>query len=140
MKYFSDGGDYIVVLAKGEELKTSLTEFVKKTNTATAWLNAIGAALEVELAYYHLDKKEYVYKTFTGPLEITSLSGNISTKNAKPLFHIHGTFASENYGAIGGHIRKLVVAATCEVYVQKNSMNLTRRKDSGIGLDLLEQG
>ncbi len=139
MRFFSSGQDYIVILQKGEELKETLTDFVKKTRLDSAWLQAIGAALEVELAYYHLESQEYQWKTFAGPLEITNLTGNISSKDGEPLFHIHGTLTNESYGAIGGHIRTLKVAATCEIFVQKFSLKLTRKHDPDVGLELLQE-
>ncbi len=132
------GTNYVVVLAKGDKLMESLRQFVKQSNIATAWLQGLGAAMEVELAYYDLDAQEYKWKAFTGPLEITNLQGNIAQKQGQPVFHIHGTFAQSNYGSVGGHLKELTVGATCEILVQKVDAKLTRQRDDAVGLELLQ--
>jgi hypothetical protein len=137
MTYYGAGPDYVVVLARGEEIMASLREFVQKNKVHTAWLQALGAALEVELGYYNLDNQQYHWKTFTGPLEITNLTGNITQKDGEPVFHIHGAFASDDYGATGGHVRKMTAAATTEILIHKLDVKLTRKHDSAVGLDLL---
>ncbi len=138
MRYFKDEQKYVVVLEKGEDLFAALSQFAKEAGVDTAWLQGIGAALEVELGYYQLDKQEYHWKSFEGPLEIASLQGNIAQKDGQPVFHVHGTFATDDYGAIAGHVKKLVVAATCEIFIHKLEHKLTRAHDAGVGLELLQ--
>ena len=138
MQIYRDGDSYVVVLKLGEELFESLTNFVKQNELKSAWFDGLGAAKEVELGYYRLDDKQYSWKTFVGPLEITGLHGNIVLKDCQPVFHAHGSFADGSYKVIGGHIKRLMVAGTCEILVSKLNLALTRKFDDEVGLELLE--
>ena len=137
MKHYQDKQKYIVVLKKGEDLMEGLRQFCKESGVNKAWLQGLGAALSVELGYYHLDDQKYTWKTFDGPMEITSLNGNIVQKDGQPMFHMHGTFSGPDYGTIGGHIKSLTIAGTCEILVHKMDTKLTRAHDEQVGLDLL---
>lgn len=126
-----------MVLKKGEELFESLSDFAKQNKLKIAWFQGFGAAKKVELGYYHLDKKEYEWQKFDGPLEITGLHGNIVQKDGHPAFHAHGTFANDQYQTIGGHIKTLRVAGTCEILITKLDLSLSRSHDDEVGLDLI---
>jgi len=140
MKYFKADNDYIVVLQKGENLHKCLTQFAKETDTKTAWLQGLGAALELQIGYYDLDAKEYKWRQITGAHEITGMQGNIvRDEHGEPLFHIHGTFSDTECKAYGGHINHLVVGGTCEILVKPLSLELTRQIDIATGLNLLCQ-
>ncbi len=139
MKYFRDGQNYLVVLKKGEELFDCLEQFVRETKTWAGWFDGLGAALEVELGFYDLDVQQYHWKTFPGPLEIAGLHGNIAQKDGQPAFHAHGSFAGADYRAFGGHIRKLIVAGTCELLIQPLNFKLIRQLEAETGLPLLSE-
>lgn len=138
MRYYGGESSYVVVLAKGEELMDCLRQFVKDSGVSTAWLQGLGAALEVEVGYYELENQKYQWQTLSGPLEITALAGNIVHKEGEAVFHIHGTFGGKDYSCMGGHVKRLVVAATCEIFVQKINHALTRQRDPSVGLELLQ--
>lgn len=137
MRYYKDEQKYILILKKGEKLRASLQKFASETVVKTAWFQALGAALNVEIGYYHLDRQEYQWKKLSGPLEITALSGNIVQKDRTPKIHMHGNFSDENYQVIGGHVKDLVVAGTCEILLQPLNFDLTRKLDDEVGLELL---
>src|SRR3990167_720971 len=138
MKFYKDGELHVVVLRKGEEVFESLTEFAKQTDVNNAWFQALGAALEVELGYYNLDEQKYSWRVFSGPLEITGLQGNIAQKDGQPVFHAHGSFADDSYNVVGGHIKRLIVAGTCELFITPLNLKLTRQLDDEVGLELLQ--
>lgn len=137
MRYYQSEQNYIVILARGDELFESLNRFAKETDVHSAWISGLGGALEVEMAFYDLEIKRYTWKRFEGPLEITNLTGDIIQKDGEPYLHIHGTFSNTSFGAIGGHLKKLVVAGTCELLVQPLSQKLSRELDEETGLDLI---
>ncbi|OGL36166.1 hypothetical protein A3F05_02595 [Candidatus Saccharibacteria bacterium RIFCSPHIGHO2_12_FULL_47_17] len=138
MKFYKDGDSYVVILKLGEELFGSLANFATQNNLKTAWFEAFGATKEVELGYYNLEAQKYVWRVFSGPLEITGLQGNIAQKDGQPVFHAHGSFADESYNVVGGHIKKLVVAGTCELFITPLNLKLTRQLDDEVGLELLQ--
>ncbi|OGL26349.1 hypothetical protein A3E49_02995 [Candidatus Saccharibacteria bacterium RIFCSPHIGHO2_12_FULL_49_19] len=138
MRYYTSDQNYIVILAKGDELFESLSQFVKESGMHSAWITGLGGALEAEMAFFDLDIKRYTWKKLSGPLEITSLTGNVVQKNGESFLHIHSTLTDTSYNAVGGHLRKLVVAGTCEIFVQKLDQKLTRELDEETGLDLVQ--
>lgn len=139
MTYKFDGYNWIVRLEKGEKLVESLNKLAEQENLPSVWLNAIGAALTVELGYYDLEKQEYNWQRFEETMEITGLQGNLAYENGQPIWHIHGTFSKGDYSVVGGHVRELTVAGTCEIFLHKwYGDKLTRAQDQEVGLKLLD--
>lgn len=139
MKIFDTHDHYVIVLAKGENLIECLEQFVAQKNVKTAWLQGLGAALELEIGYYDLDTKEYKWRQLQGTHEITAMQGNMTRdSNNQPIFHIHGTFSDTESRAYGGHIKRLIVAGACEILIRPlEGLNLTRQTDPATGLNLL---
>jgi hypothetical protein len=138
MTYSYDGWNYVIVLKMGEELIEGLQQFVKETDIKAGWINGMGAALGVELGYYNLKKREYKWRTFDQPCEIVNLQGNIGRdQKNQPNFHLHGVIADEDYQTVGGHINKLLVGGTCEIFVHEFRQPLEREFDDETGLRLL---
>lgn len=137
MRFYKSDDSYVVVLKLGEELFEALADFCQQSELQSGWFDAFGAVKTVELGYYHLDKQEYQWQQFEGPLEVTSLHGNIVQKDGQPVFHAHGTFFNAEYQAVGGHIKHLVVAGTLEILVSPLKTKLTRKLDDEVGLELL---
>jgi uncharacterized protein len=50
---------FVVVLSTGEEVFSSLNDFLKRENVHAAQLTAIGALSELVLMYFDWEKKEY---------------------------------------------------------------------------------
>ena len=139
MKHKCDGYNYIVRLERGEELISTLTNLVEDDNIPTCWISGLGASSKVELGFYDIDRHEYHWQTFDEPMEILSLSGNISWLEGKPNLHIHGSLSKKDYSSVGGHVKSLVVNGTCEIFLHKwDSDKLNRKADSEVGLNLLD--
>lgn len=129
----------LVRLEYGEELHAQLAEHARQTGDKGAWLQGIGGANKVTLGFYDLPTKQYQWKTFGEPMEIVSLSGNLSWVDGKPFWHIHGVFSARNYHTVGGHIKELYVGPTCELKVAPLGTALSRSYDEETGLPLLSQ-
>ncbi len=124
---------------KGENLIESLTKLIKQENIPSCWINAIGAASEVRLAYYDLENKEYDGETIMELMEITGLQGNLAWKGGELVIHLHGTVSKKDMSVVGGHVQDLIVGGTCEVFLHKwYAKNLTRTQDPKTGLSLLD--
>lgn len=138
MKHFTRDDSYILVLEKGELLHECLRDFMLDMGIVTAWVQGIGAAIELEVGYYDLELQTYRWKQFNGPYEITSLHGNVvRDTDAMPQLHLHGTFSDTECNAVGGHVNKLVVGGTCELLIKDLKIPVTRSKDDATGLNLL---
>ncbi len=139
MIYRFDGYNYVIRLNKGELLVESLTKLAKELELDGVWLNGIGGAQWAELGFYDLSNQRYEFKKIDQLLEITALQGNVSLKKGEPVFHVHGTFSDAKLQAIGGHVKELCVAGTCEIYLHTIfGEPLTREFDGEVGLPLLQ--
>lgn len=137
MDEFANKESYVVVLEHGSELHKALGEHARDHELASAWVEGIGAAERTTLGIYHLGEKQYTWKEFEAPLEILSLKGNLSWVDGEPFWHIHGVFSDENFTSFGGHVKELVVGATCELLITPLEVPTTRVFDDETGLKLL---
>jgi len=148
MKVKKLGTHYIIRLDSGEEIVKTLTEFAQAKKIKSAFLLGLGAAKELTLGFYDLEKKAYIRRFFPTEWEITNLVGNIAwleeakqsvhqAKRDEPILHIHIVLSSSNFNTIGGHLFSGTVTATCEILIMVLDAKLKRSRDSATGLNLL---
>lgn len=134
-----DSYNYTVRLDRGERLSEAMEEFLASNELEGASVTAVGGAEHLELGFYDLNARQYLWKTFPNLYEITSLLGTIALdERGKPMLHLHGTFAGRDYQVIGGHVQDFVVGGTCELFVHRTYQPLKRRPDDATGLKLLD--
>ena len=139
MTYRFDGYNYIVVFKKGEELVEKLLQFAGHNGLKGCWVEGIGGALELELGYYDVEKRTYKWQTYPTVCEIASLQGTIAQdEKDEPVVHLHGVFSGNDYQTVGGHVRRLIVGGTCELFVHVFQQPLNRQFDGETGLKLLQ--
>lgn len=136
MKYTQSGNTYLLVLNKGEEIVSALTQFATETNLTCATVTGIGATDDAELGVFDTFEKQYYTKQIRAMTEITALCGNVTQKDGKPYVHLHATLATM-FDVVGGHLTKAVVSATCEIFVQAFPIATNRQFDSVVGINLL---
>lgn len=122
---------------KGEEVLTKLQEYCDENKIVAGSFHALGAAGEVVLSYYNLDKKIYEDTTLSEDVEIASMIGNIAVMNDTYIIHSHGVFGRRDFSTVGGHIKSLVVSATCEVTLTVFDKEMKRAFNEETGLNLL---
>jgi uncharacterized protein len=129
-----------LVLEKGEELVSTLTRFCEERQIHWVQFQAIGAVEDVEIGYYDLEAKEYVFRQEPGPFEVSSMDGNVTELNSLPVPHIHAVLsrADESLETIGGHIRRATVHITLEMCLWEITQPLVRRFDDETGLNLID--
>lgn len=138
MKYRKNSQGYILRLEKGDKIIDTIAKFCREESIFSASILGIGAVTSVELGYYRLDKKDYDWKIFDIPMEVVSLTGNLTTVDSQPFLHIHTVLADSEYQAIGGHLKEGTVNATLEIFMQTLSTPISRTLDEDIGLKLLQ--
>ena len=136
MKYTQSGNTYLLVLNKGEEIVSALTQFASQTNLTCATVSGIGATDDAELGVFDTFEKQYYTKQIRAMTEITALCGNITQKDGKPYVHLHATLATM-FDVVGGHLTKAIVSATAEIFVQAFPIATDRQFDSAVGINLL---
>ncbi len=137
MRFKKTNKGYIIRLLKNENLIEELTNFCNENAIQSGIFYGIGAVLDAELGFYHLDKKEYEFKKLNKPLEIVSLTGNIALVDNKPFLHIHTVLSDIDFSCMGGHLKNAIVGATCEVFLFDFEEDIERIYDEDIGLKLL---
>ena len=136
MKYTQSGNTYLLVLQKGEEIISALTQFAAKTNLTCATVSGIGATDDAEMGVFDTFEKQYYTKQIRAMTEITALCGNITQKDGKPYVHLHATLATM-FDVVGGHLSKAIVSATAEIFVTAYPIATNRQFDSAVGINLL---
>lgn len=118
---------------------SKLKKFAEENKITAASFSIIGAAKEVELAWYDVDVKEYTTKTLKEKLEIVSMLGNVGVMDKDTIVHSHGVFSNKEMQTMGGHINKVIVAAACEITLQKLKGTIKREYSEEIGLNLMKE-
>ncbi|MEX0877850.1 MAG: PPC domain-containing DNA-binding protein [Candidatus Spechtbacterales bacterium] len=129
---------YILRLDPGEEFISSVQDFCVANKIENGWIQSIGSAKELEIAYFNLDKKDYDTSAFVEFVEILNISGNIAIKDGKPFCHAHGVFGRSDMSTIGGHVIRCVISATAEVYIGVGEGKIHREFDKETNLYLLK--
>lgn len=135
---FEENKKYILRFDRGEEVLTKLTNFCEEKDIKAGFFNGIGATQKVELAWYDIDAKKYKEKNVSEKLEILNLSGNIAKMEEKTIIHCHGIFGNADMQTCGGHVKSLIVAATCEIFLETFDKKVERKYSEEIGLNLLQ--
>jgi len=136
-RILQDNNTYVISGKRGEELIGGIKEFCKEYRIEAAFFHVIGAASEVELAWYDLGAKQYVTALFQENLEVVSLTGNVSKLGNDLVVHSHGVFSSKTMETKGGHANKIVISGACEIVLTRIEGSLDRVYDDKTGLNLL---
>ena len=138
MQYVKYNNDYILRIDKNEEIVNTIKEFCIKNNIKNGTITGIGNTNKIILSLYDTNQKGYINKTLEEPLEITTLNGNVSTKNNEPYLHIHINVSNKDFQVFGGHLNECYVAATCEITIHKIDGFAKRNFDQETGLNLYD--
>lgn len=129
---------FLLRFDRNEELTSGLIDFCKQKEIKGASFTALGAAKKLTISFYNLPDKTYEDHDVIENTEIVSVTGNVAMMDGQIAIHAHGVFAKQDLATIGGHIKKLVVYATCEVTLWKLSGTIERTYDDETGLNLLK--
>ncbi|MBI5530187.1 MAG: DNA-binding protein [Candidatus Doudnabacteria bacterium] len=132
-----DGRRYVLRFDKDEDVVAGLEKFMADSQVAACSFNGVGAAASLELGYFNTHLKEYRRKPILDALEIISFTGNGATVAGKPTVHCHGIFSGTDFVTLGGHVFKLIVSVTCEIFLIKLDGELKRELNPDFNLNLL---
>ena len=125
-------------LAKGEDLLVALSKLTQKHGITLGEVSAIGAVSQARVGFYNQAERKYYYLDLARPLEILSLTGNVSLKDGKPMVHAHVTLGDQDGQAFGGHLAEGTLVFACEFTIQEyqSTTALVRQMDGPTGLFL----
>lgn len=138
MKYKRFGEDIVARLEVGEEVVASLAEIAEREGVTFASVSGIGAADDIAVSVYDVKAKKYFDNEFREPMEITSILGTVSEMDGEPYIHIHLTAGRADGTVIGGHLKRAVISATCELVLHTVYGRVPRFYDERTGLNLME--
>jgi predicted DNA-binding protein with PD1-like motif len=136
MKSRREGNRIFVRLEKGDEVHSSLVAIAEREQIFAGWLSGIGAASEVELGYYDLERKDYGRVRVEGEVEVASVSGSVGLVDGKPFVHLHAVVSDRQCLARGGHLFHAVTTATLEFLLVVGETPIERTFDETTGLKL----
>lgn len=138
MEYKQFGNHYVMRVDPGEEILEKIEELCRREEIRLGSAVGLGAANRAVVGLFDTVNKVYKKKELTGPMEITSLVGNISTKDGQTYLHFHVNLCDEEMKIFGGHMNACYVSATSEITVTKLEGTVERRMDEKIGLNLYQ--
>jgi hypothetical protein len=133
MQYKKIDNTYAVRILKGEDVIEKIKQLLIDESIQTGTLTGLGAADFIEIGIYDTVEKIYKTKVYKGAYEVTSLIGNISTKDGEPYMHIHINFSDSDNNVYGGHLVKCVIAVTSEIFITVLNGTIERKLDENIG-------
>lgn len=136
MKYQPTQDGFVIVLDRGDEIISSLTQWAEQQKILSGFFVGIGAVENTTLAYYDLDLKRYLPREFPDRMELVSLKGNFTFLNGKPFPHV--VVSGRDFAAHAGHLMKATVSVTGEIFVTVTGNALTRGPDEATGLNLIQ--
>jgi predicted DNA-binding protein with PD1-like motif len=137
MDYRRFNDTVLLRIDRGEEIIETVKKVAEQEHIRLASVEALGATDDFTVGVYDVDAKRYDSKTFTGPHEIVSLTGTITEMDGAFYQHLHMSAGNKNCEVFGGHLNRAVVSATCEMVIRVLNGAVDRRRDPGIGINLL---
>lgn len=134
MKYFVLGSQYVVRLDAGERIVETLKALCERDAIGGGFFHGLGAVGGAEIGHFDPDANEYGWARLSGPYEIVSLYGNITTVDGRPFIHAHIALGDAAFAVRGGHLKEAVVSVTCEITLTRFRDEIGRTKDEGSGL------
>ncbi|MDY0001123.1 MAG: DUF296 domain-containing protein [Polyangia bacterium] len=131
-------------LERGEDLLEGIRAVCTAHQVRGGLVTAIGALETVEVTHYLPGIRAYgPRRTLSGPLEILSLTGNLSESDGELSIHVHVTLSREGDNGIelfGGHLTSGLVFACEFCIVALDDVLLRRAPDPDTGLRIWSTG
>ena len=124
-------------LKAGSKVPEDITSIAANEGIKTALVEAIGGVERLRLAYFNRHVKKYEEHDFSEFLEVTSLLGNITSKDGKPFLHAHGNFGRKDLSVMGGHVISAEVFPVLEVVITPTKNTALRKFDDDLGLNAI---
>lgn len=138
MQYVRHGDTYVLRFEEGEVFPGEFLEFLSAHEVKRGSFTGIGALRRTCIAYFDIDKREYLDQEFDEQMEVLALVGNVALHEDEPLVHVHVTLGRRDYSVIGGHLREGIVRPTLEVTLHAGREPLQRAVDPKYGLPALD--
>ncbi|MFT7644735.1 MAG: putative DNA-binding protein with PD1-like motif [Candidatus Paceibacteria bacterium] len=127
-----------LAFARGEEMMFLLKEYFMEHKIQGAHIAGLGAADQLDIAYYNIETKEYERHRIDEEVEILNLNGNVGVnREGEIVVHMHGTFGRKDLSVFGGHIFAMKVSGAGEIHLSIFEGSINRAYDEETGLTLM---
>jgi hypothetical protein len=130
--------NYAIVLAKGDEVMSGLTDFARQYKVTAASFTAIGAFNHATVAWFDDNRKEFKLIPIEQQVELVSMIGNVALSGDQPAVHTHVSLAASDGTVRGGHLIEAYVFPTLELFVTVYPTPLHKQLDEATGLKLID--
>lgn len=131
------GTSTALIFDDGDEVLTGLKAHARRAGIRAAHFTALGAFQRALLAYFDVEKKEYLEIPVDEQVEVTSLVGDIGTHEGDLVIHAHCVLGRRDGSAVTGHLLRGEVRPTLELFLTAFDTNLERAMDEATGLPLI---
>src|ERR1700733_10328763 len=128
--------EYALIFAKGDEVLSGLSDFVKQQKVGSARFTAIGALQSAKTAWFDQSKKSYRVNIINKQSELVSLIGDIGLFEGTPTVHAHFSVGFETGAVEGGHLIEAVTFPTVELFMTVFPVALDKELDPETDLKL----
>ncbi len=122
----------------GENVAATLLEWLASENVGYATMTGLGAVSNATVSYWNSETREYEQHQLDEQMEVVSLVGNVSIKDAEPFTHIHVTLGRRDLSIVGGHLNDAVVHPNLELWLRPEATAIERTLDENSGLYLMD--
>jgi predicted DNA-binding protein with PD1-like motif len=136
----ADGSkDYVLVLARGDEVATALADFAQSEDIAGAHFTAAGAVRDPDVAWFDLSRRQYRAKSFSEQMEVLTLAGDLGRgEDRKTVIHTHVVLGRNDGRAFGGHLIRATVSPRLEVLLTSYPEPIRRRTEAKTDLKVFD--
>lgn len=138
MKFVNETSRIVVSLERNDRMMESLMTVARELDVPSGAVTGIGALTDVTLAYYDLDRKEFLKQEFSDRYELISCVGNIAVKDGEKFVHAHITLSDRDFKVYGGHLFEANVSGAGEFVIYPFSHEIQRKQDEVTGLFLMD--
>lgn len=134
---FTQGRVIVARLPHDADLLEAVAAVADEQGITTADVRGIGALKRARLAYYDQSARTYGELAVDQPVELVSLTGNVSRREGRTAVHVHAALADREGRTWGGHVQPgCVVFAGELVLTELVGESLERVHDETTGLPL----
>ncbi len=137
MEFERFGDHYVLRLNPGEEVKSTLLDFLDREGIGGGEFHGFGGFCRVRLSYFDVTTRQFKPHEIDEQVEVVSLLGNVARENGKPIVHMHAAVSDAQSHTSSGHLVEGVVRPTLEVFLTRFAGEIRREKDPATGLDVL---
>jgi predicted DNA-binding protein with PD1-like motif len=129
---------YAIILTKGDEVMSGLTDFARQNKVTSGSFTAIGAFSHATVAWFDDGRREFKLIPIEQQVELVSMIGDIALVKDRPAVHTHVAVASSDGTMRGGHVINAFVFPTLELFMTVYPTPLHKESDEATGLKLID--